>query len=348
MVGTGLVAGGEGRFIGAVVVLSGDERPVDVAIDKIDEDLGVGAGQKMGAPVGTGEPFGDADPGAGLIVTAGITALAGGALFGAGIGEAAGIGRGTALPVELNLDAVIAFGGEWLVGEADDEGDLGPNGRFGQGFGDKWQVGGLDEEAVAIGAGLDVGVGEQMGGHGAKIVGALVVDRDDGKAVVGRRMGGVLLEGDDGALGELADGAVGGEAAVGGFVGGEGEVGAQAGGIGILEAIGAAGIVDFETGQVFGGEGTVGLGGGGGQGLVVPAGQREEIGAGVMGFTPDLDGVGGLGGVAAVKAQGGLPAGGQFGLAVEKNPLVTGMGSAVAGAGRLVVFEAEGKAFVGK
>jgi hypothetical protein len=48
----------------------------------------------------------------------------------------AGIGGFAPLPGKLDLDPVIALGGDDLIGEADDQGGLRPGGRFGQQGGD--------------------------------------------------------------------------------------------------------------------------------------------------------------------------------------------------------------------
>ena len=52
----------------AVVNSSGDQRPIGVAVDKLDDDLVPDAGRKLETPLGAGPVFGDTDPGGGLAV----------------------------------------------------------------------------------------------------------------------------------------------------------------------------------------------------------------------------------------------------------------------------------------
>ena len=119
VVGTGFVAGGERRQVGAVMDLAGDHRAVDVAVEEADDDFGADARQEMAAPVGAGQPFGDADPGARLFIARRVAGLA----RGVG-GEAAGVGLFAALPGKLDLHPVIALGAQRRAADADHQGKL--------------------------------------------------------------------------------------------------------------------------------------------------------------------------------------------------------------------------------
>lgn len=127
----GFMPGRKGRQIGAVIVLADDDRAIDIAVDEIDQDFGIDAWQEVTTPVRTGQPFGDPDPGSGLIVARGVAGLAGSSATRAGVRLPAGIRGVTALPGKLDLDAVIPFGGQDVLGLADDQRHLGAGNRFG-------------------------------------------------------------------------------------------------------------------------------------------------------------------------------------------------------------------------
>lgn len=102
-------------------------------------------------------------------------------------------------------------------------------------------------EGIAITAGFDVGAAQELGRLGTKVIGAVMVDRQDFEAGVVIDVRRMLGQGDDGALGQLTHGAVAGETTIVRFDGSHRQVGAQ-------------------------------LGAGGNEGLVVLVGQRDGIG----------------------------------------------------------------------
>ncbi len=108
---SGLMPGRERGQVSPVINLADDDRAIDIAIQKIHQHLGTHPGQEMPAPIRPGQPLGNTNPGAGLIVAGCIARLAGSAAGRAGFRQATGQGRRTALPWELDADAMIPIGG---------------------------------------------------------------------------------------------------------------------------------------------------------------------------------------------------------------------------------------------
>ena len=99
----------------AVVDGTDDDGAVDVAFEEGDEHFLAAARHEAAAPVGAGQGLGHAHPGAGGFIGGGVLA--------AGVVQAAGRGV-AARPGKLQLDAVVAVGGDGLAGHAHDDGRL--------------------------------------------------------------------------------------------------------------------------------------------------------------------------------------------------------------------------------
>ena len=100
-------------FALAVVERAGNHGAVDIAVLKSDDHFLANAGDEVAAPVGAGHGRAQPHPGAGPIAGRGVVV--------AGRMGLLVVGTRAALPVELDLDAVIAVGMQRCACRADDD-----------------------------------------------------------------------------------------------------------------------------------------------------------------------------------------------------------------------------------
>ncbi len=128
----------------AVVDAADHHRPVDVAVDEVDQHFAADPRHRHRAPVGAGhrrQRGGDPHPGAGSVVGRCAAVAVRGRM------RQPAVALLTALPVELHLDAVVAVGVDHRAGRADhDRGLLAAHGRFR-----------MQQQAVAVGVAAAVG-----------------------------------------------------------------------------------------------------------------------------------------------------------------------------------------------
>ncbi|CAM3366020.1 hypothetical protein CUTA107171_24080 [Cupriavidus taiwanensis] len=253
------LGGGPGQGVLFVVQLRHDHRAIDVAIEVGQHDLSAGAGQVMHAPVGTGCGGRHAHPGGDLAQV--VLGRVGG-----GVGP--GIGHRRAQPGQAHAHAVIALGGQRGAAFGDDDGRLSfRSGGLGRVHRHDRGIGAHGFEAVAVAAGLDVGHAQQQRDLGPQVVGRFMAHRQRDELV----RGGVEVPGQREAFAgaQGADAAFALVAQVAAFMRLRAQLRGAAGGIGVGEAVRAARFEGFQRGpftQAF----VAGVGGGGGQGLVVP------------------------------------------------------------------------------
>ena len=172
--GARLLAGEAVRgHLDAVVDGAGDDGPVGVALDEIDDDLLPDARDVDGAPVLAGPRLGDADPARGGLV-----------------------GLAAAVPVELDFDPPVLVGVDLLARGADDDGGLAPlddglgGGARGPELDVRWDGGEVaGEEGALARAGLGVvfvGMGVQAG-RDDEVLAVLILARvvGEGELVAG-------------------------------------------------------------------------------------------------------------------------------------------------------------------
>lgn len=183
-------------------------------------------GRKCPPPVGAGQPLGYPHPGTGLIVPWGVSGLAGGSSARAGLQQAAGRWCSAALPGELDTDAVIAIGGQYLIGQANDMGNLGPGRRPGQDWGNDRLLGRLGQKGIVVCAMFDIAHVQQGRGLRSQVVGAGMIDGQYLETGIIAEVRPMLAQRDDCSFSQLTDCAVCSEASVCRFLCCQGEIGA--------------------------------------------------------------------------------------------------------------------------
>ena len=344
VVGARIDAGAERRQIFAVVELADDQRTIDITVDEIDEHFGADARHEVAAPVRAGEPLGDAYPGARSLIAGRIAC----AVAWAGVVEAAGVGSLAALPVVLDLDAVVALGAHHRIGQPDDARALHRCFWARVGFRHDWggeQYGG---EAIAVAPRLDVAGLEQLRCLGAKIVGAVMFDVQRTKTRTFAAIAVVLRQCESDAFAQHAHAAGAVETLHRRFEPGQRQIGTQLGGGRVFEHVGAAAVEYFHDRKVAIVEGAGDLRPRGFQRLVVPTAAAHRIGLHLTVFAEHLHAVISFRGVGAVKAYPWLTAFERFSGTVEQDERVSAVGGVVAGHGRLVMLETIRQAFLGE
>ncbi|MNX28715.1 hypothetical protein D3C86_588290 [compost metagenome] len=317
MIGLGILTGRPGRKIGVVVKLPGNNRPVDIAIDKLHDDLGAAPGQVMRAPVGAGLCAGHAQPRARAFVAGGVAA----GVTVRAMRQSSRQGLVAALPGELHLDAQVAVRGDGGIAGADHHG--------GQALGGGWaraprgnQRGGfgLRGEAVAIGAAFHVGGVQHLGGLGPQVVAGFVhhlqhhiavaaqfIDRlfatTFTAAIAAFRIAFMLRHGKQAAGGQGPRRARARKPDDARFMGAQGTCRALFGGVVIGVAAVSGVVVIFQHRQGFHLHGRAALRGMRGQRAFVPGGARHGVRAHGLRGREMRDAVAGFGGVAAMKTQ---------------------------------------------
>ncbi|CUI39210.1 Uncharacterised protein [Achromobacter xylosoxidans] len=352
MIGLAIHARAPWRQVAVVVELRHHHGLVDVAIEEFHHDFGALARQVMRAPVGAGLGAGHAQPGAGAIVArrvAGVVAVA-------AVAQAARQRPLAALPRELHLDAQVAPGRDAGILRRHHQGGhaLGRR-RPGSPGGQQRRGGRLGSEVVAVGAMLQVGGGQRLGGLAAQVVGGLVLDPQQRVAVAAQlvarrartlRVAIVLGQREDVARHHLAGAAAALEAQRARLVRLQPAVGELFGrGVVRVAAVSVV-VVVFQRRQRAGVQRRFGMGAVRQQRPVVPGDAGDGVGADLARRAEARDAVFGFGGVAAMKTQRGGGVGRLRGAGIEHHQAVA-RAAAVGLAVTLLVVEAEAQPGLG-